>query len=114
MTAYTVYVTPQTLAEANRLPGNVRQRVKRAIDALETEPRPAASKALDFQEAKQIAGTEIEVRRLRLDKWRVLYTITETDKIVDVLAIRKRPPYDYGDLGQLLRNLGKSESSEHS
>jgi hypothetical protein len=24
------------------------------------------------------------------------------DKLVDVLAVRKRPPYDYGDLIQLL------------
>jgi hypothetical protein len=27
---------------------------------------------------------------------------TEAEKAVDVLAIRKRPPYDYGDLAQLL------------
>jgi mRNA interferase RelE/StbE len=46
------------------------------------------------------------VRRLRLDKWRVVYAITEEDKAVDVLAVRKRPPYDYSDLEKLLANMG--------
>jgi mRNA interferase RelE/StbE len=41
-----------------------------------------------------------------LDKWRILYAITEADKLVDVLAVRKRPPYDYGDLQQLLGDVG--------
>lgn len=31
-----------------------------------------------------------------------MYVITETERIVDVLAVRKRPPYDYGDLEALL------------
>ena len=39
---------------------------------------------------------------MRLDKWRVVYAITEAEHVVDVLAVRKRPPYDYGDLDRLL------------
>jgi mRNA interferase RelE/StbE len=35
----------------------------------------------------------------------VLYAITEADKSVDVLAIRKRPPYDYGDLEELIEEI---------
>jgi len=31
--------------------------------------------------------------------------IHEDDKIVDVLAVRKRPPYDYGDLESLLTEI---------
>ena len=49
---------------------------------------------------------EHELRRLRLDKWRVVYAITEEDQAVDVVAVRKRPPYDYGDLETLLADLG--------
>jgi len=37
-----------------------------------------------------------------LDRWRIVYAITGDGKIVDVLTVRKRPPHDYGDLGQLL------------
>ena len=40
--------------------------------------------------------------RLRLDRWRIVYGIMEEDKGVDVLAVRKRPPYDYGDLEELI------------
>jgi mRNA interferase RelE/StbE len=35
-----------------------------------------------------------------------VYAVTETGKTIDVLAVRKRPPYDYGDLDQL---LGRAE-----
>jgi len=43
-----------------------------------------------------------ELRRIRLDRWRIVYIINEDDESVDVLAVRKRPPYDYGDLSTLL------------
>lgn len=87
------------LREIQELPGHLRQRVKRAVRALADNPHPANSKNLD------VPGLEHEIRRLRLDKWRVVYAITEVDNAVDVLTVRKRPPYDYGDLETLLREL---------
>jgi mRNA interferase RelE/StbE len=80
------------------LPGSVRQRVRRTVTALASDPRPPKSKALD------VTGLPCEVRRLRLDAWRIVYAITEAERIVDVLAVRKRPPYDYGDLATLLED----------
>jgi len=77
----------------------MRQRIKRAIDQLSENPRPAKSKVLDVPEISQ------ELRRLRLDRWRIVYAITEEDNVIDVLAIRKRPPYDYGDLVTLIENI---------
>jgi mRNA-degrading endonuclease RelE of RelBE toxin-antitoxin system len=38
--------------------------------------------------------------RLRLDGY-VVHGISEGERTVDVLAVRKRPPYDYGDLAEL-------------
>jgi mRNA interferase RelE/StbE len=96
---YTVYVTPAAIREIKRLPGHVRQRVRRAIGSFAEEPRPSKSKVLD------VPGLPAEVRRLRLDRWRILYAITETDAAVDVLGVRKRPPYDYEDLRGLLENF---------
>lgn len=56
--------------------------------------------------AKMLAAdVEAELWRLRLDNWRILYAIDESQGIVDVLAVRKRPPYDYGDLEELLEDL---------
>jgi mRNA interferase RelE/StbE len=96
---YTVYVTPAAWKEIKSLPGRIRQRVRRAVDTLADDPRPAKSKAL------AVDGLSCEIRRLRLDAWRVLYAITEADQLVDVLAVRKRPPYDYGDLESLLKDF---------
>ena len=47
MGAYTVYITPLARMEIKALPGNVRQRVKRAIDALAGNPHPVRSLVLD-------------------------------------------------------------------
>lgn len=99
MTSYRVFITPRALKEAKELPGHMRQRIRRAIQALADNPRPANSKELD------VRGLAQDVRRLRLDKWRVVYAISEVDSIVDVLAVRRRPPYDYGDLDALLSEL---------
>ena len=46
-----------------------------------------------------------EVRRARLDRWRIVYLIDEETRILSILAVRKRPPYNYQDLAELLRSL---------
>jgi mRNA interferase RelE/StbE len=96
---YKVHVTPAAWKEMKSLPGKMRQRVRKAVDDLADDPRPARSKALDLPDVPA------EVRRLRLDQWRIVYAVTDSDTIVDVLAVRKRPPYDYGDLESLLKDL---------
>ena len=49
---------------------------------------------------------DLELRRLRIERWRVVYMIDEEWELVTVLAVRKRPPYDYEDLEELLAELG--------
>ena len=102
MSHYTVYITPRAWKEIKDLPGNMRQRVKQAVEALAENPRPPKSIQLNTP------GFEHDLRRLRLDKWRIVYAVSEADKTVDVLAVRERPPYDYGDLGQLLEESSPS------
>jgi mRNA interferase RelE/StbE len=96
---YQVFTTPRALREAKELPGHVRQRAKRAIRALAEDPRPSNSRAL------AVPDFDRELRRLKLDNWRVVYAVTEAENAVDVLAVRKRPPYDCGDLEILLSDL---------
>jgi mRNA interferase RelE/StbE len=98
---YKLYITPACFKEIKSLPGHIRQRVRKEIGALANDPRPSQTKALN------VPDIAVELRRLRLDKWRVLYAITEADKTVDVLAVRKRPPYDYGDLEELIEEIDK-------
>jgi mRNA interferase RelE/StbE len=88
LSQYTVYVIPGAWKEIKSLPGNVRQRVRRAIDALADNPHPPKSNQLD---ATGLPDFEAELYRIRLDRWRIVYAITEDDKVIDVLAVRKRP-----------------------
>ncbi|HYT91297.1 MAG TPA: type II toxin-antitoxin system RelE/ParE family toxin [Gemmataceae bacterium] len=99
MSRLKVYVTPTTWKEIKELPGKVRQRIRKAVEGLAENPRPAKSKA------RTVPDLQAEIRRLRIDRWRIVYAITEADGIVDVLAVRKRPPYDYGDLAALLEDF---------
>lgn len=99
MSGYKLYITPDCFKEIKSLPGHIRQRVRKEIGDLANDPRPPQSKALNVHDIA------VELRRLRLDKWRVLYAITEADKTVDVFAVRKRPPYDYSDLGELIEEI---------
>ena len=96
MSGYTVYLTPTAWDEVQDLPGHMRRRVRRAIAALADEPRPAESKALvrPIREEALVAQDTAtsaedqsqdpahELRHIRLDRWRIVYAITETDKEV--------------------------------
>ena len=102
MASYRVEVTRQARKEIRQLPGNMRQRVIRVLRALEQEPRPHNSRALDTAKA----GLELEpgakLLRIRIASWRIIYLVEEEWALVSVLAIRKRPPYQYDDLSELV------------
>jgi mRNA-degrading endonuclease RelE of RelBE toxin-antitoxin system len=80
--------------DLKRLPGNVRRQVIKAIDGLEQNARPTESKEL------ALVDDQREVRRLRLGHWRIIYLIVDEQPLI--LALRRRPPYDYSDLRSLL------------
>ncbi len=96
-----VWIKDEAKAEARALPGHVKQRVRQAILMLAEDPRPLASR-----EMRTAANVALEVRRVRLDRWRIVYAVDEEWKEVGVLAVRRRPPYAYDDLDDLLRELG--------
>jgi mRNA interferase RelE/StbE len=94
-----VWVDPLVYREIARLPGHMRQRIRQAIAALSDTPRPNNAKQLHVQ------GIEPEVWRLRIDQWRVVYTLDTLQELIIVWAVRKRPPYNYDDLLNLLESL---------
>lgn len=102
MSRYTVYIFPDLYKKLKKLPGNVRHRIKRVIDQFAQDPRPPKSKTL---ETTHILQTDLEIRRCRLENWRIIYAVNDAEKTVDVIAVRKRPPYDYGDLADLIEKL---------
>jgi mRNA interferase RelE/StbE len=105
MASYRVEVDREIHKQIRRLPGNVRQRVIRALKGFRNEPRPSGSKPLSVDDLGVVLPQrEFEPRRLRIESWRIVYVIEGDDLLVSVLAIRKRPPYQYDDLKGLLES----------
>jgi mRNA interferase RelE/StbE len=97
--SYRVWIDGRAVAEVREAPGNIRQRIKRAMVALGGTPRPADSKSLEWPPER------FEPRRLKMGNWRIIYAVYDSDGWVWVLAVRRRPPYDYGDLARLLDQI---------
>ena len=101
MGSYRVKITYAAKREIRNVPGHARALIFHAIQALESNPRPHPSKGLKSTKDFKIPQ-DVEVRRIRIDRWRVIYMIEKDLSNVTVLAIRKRPPYQYGDLENLI------------
>ncbi len=74
MSSYTVYIYPGAWKEIKNLRGHIRQRVKRTIDVLAQNPRPSSTNL-------ETPDFDREARRLRLDRWRVVYTATNKNVV---------------------------------
>jgi len=103
MTRLTLLIEPEVHHARKYLPGNVRQRVKRAIESLAEEPRFPDSRSLDATGLD--VPPHVELRRLQIDRWRIVYAVNDEEHWVWVLAIRRRPPYNYEDLEELIGGL---------
>lgn len=100
---YELYLEPAVHEARTALPRNVRQRVRRQIDALAGRPRPRNSRRLETGPVVLATGTEIW--RVRLDRWRIVYAVNDIERWVWVLGIYRRPPYKYEDLADLASRL---------
>jgi hypothetical protein len=83
MSPLDLWIEPDAYQARKALPGHVRQRVKREIEALVDDPQPPNSRALD------VTG------------------LNPTEGWVWVLSIQRRPPYDYEDLSELVGLVGE-------
>jgi mRNA interferase RelE/StbE len=100
---YRIWLEAEVHEMRTRLPGKVRQRVKRLISELRDQPRPSVSQPLDSTGLDVPSG--VEIRRIRLEEWRIIYAVNDSERWAWVLAIRQRPPYDYEDLPELMAKL---------
>jgi len=75
MTSYDLWLEPEVHHARKDLPGNFRQQIKRAVEQLANDPRPASSAPLDVSEIDVPAA--VEVRRLRLPPWRIIYAVND-------------------------------------
>lgn len=100
---YRLWLEAEVHQSRDLLPGNIRQRIKRLMDSLSSDPKPSRSRALDAEDLGLPA--EIEIRRVRMENWRIIYAVNDSEQWVWILAIRQRPPYDYDDLAELAVRL---------
>jgi mRNA interferase RelE/StbE len=82
---------PKTVhREIERLPGNMRQRVKQAVASLAFEPRPAHATELEAE----LAG----FWRIKLEEYRIIYTIDDDLVVVELVRVAKRTSKTYTGL----------------
>jgi mRNA interferase RelE/StbE len=79
--AYTVLLTPAAEREWRKLPRDIRRRARRALLALEGEPRPHGT-------TKLTGGSDRW--RIRVGDYRVIYHIDDAAQEVTVLRIAHR------------------------
>jgi len=72
------------------LPGHICQRVKRTIALLALNPRPETAKAMEDEWEGYY--------RIRVDNYRILYTIDDSALIVEIARVAKRGPDTYSEL----------------
>ena len=90
MTTYQLRISRKALREVDRLPGNVRQRIRRTLADLTREPRPRAARPL----TGELAG----LWRLRLEDYRIIYAIDDDEVVVTVVSVARRSPTTYAGL----------------
>ncbi len=81
MAQYDVQFKASAAKEFRKLPPDTKARIRKAINALKTDPRPPG--------VKKLTG-EINLYRIRVGDFRVIYEIDEEAKIVFVTRIRHR------------------------
>ena len=80
MADYRLDISRSAIKELEELPGSVIERVREKIRALSSEPRPPGSKKL----------RDRRDWRVRVGDYRILYTIDDSQRVIDIGAIRHR------------------------
>lgn len=101
--SYDLFLEPEVHAARHDLPGNMRQRIRRIIADLAVSPRPPESAVMDTESLD--LREDAELRRLRVERWRIIYAVCDIERWVWMLALRRRPPYGYEDLPELIARL---------
>jgi mRNA interferase RelE/StbE len=72
------------------LPGHIHQRIRQTIAGLAYDPRPST--------AKQMEDELSDHYRIRIENYRVIYTIDDEIILVEVIRVMKRTPKTYAGL----------------
>jgi mRNA interferase RelE/StbE len=81
MDEYSIVFARSARKELLALPTKVAQRVLDNIERLERDPRPPGCKKLEGS---------VNLWRIRIGHYRVLYAIDDEQRVIDVIAVRHR------------------------
>ena len=81
MDEYTITFARSARKELEALPSSIVSKIFPKIEALAREPRP--------QGCRKLQG-EANLWRIRIGEYRVVYTIYDADRLVDIIAVRHR------------------------
>lgn len=81
MADYAVLFARSARKELQNLDPQVARRIIKQIEALMTDPRPSGVVKLEGA---------ADLWRIRVGQWRVVYRISDRDRLVDVVAVRHR------------------------
>ncbi len=87
---WTIVIDQEPQKVLRRLPGDLRQRIDRAILALAEDPRPAG--------CRPVRDAPRGTYRVRVGTYRVIYTVLDTDRVIVVARVRKRDESTYRGL----------------
>lgn len=87
---YRLKLSRRVRADIDALPGHIRQRVRRTIALLAENPRPETARAL--------YGDLKGYYRIRIDAYRVIYTIDDDIVVIEIVRVAKRTSRTYNDL----------------
>lgn len=79
---YRIFINPTALKELSRLPKAMAKKAEKVIDSLADKPRPAG--------IKKLKGIDGVLYRIRFGDYRIIYSIEDEIKIVDILKIGHR------------------------
>ena len=79
---YTITINPSALKELSKLPKAIIKKTEKAISALAEQPRPVG--------VKKLKGIEEDLYRISVGDYRVIYSIEDEIKIIDILRIGHR------------------------
>ncbi len=79
---YTISIKPSALKELSKLPKATVKKTEKAIDALALNPRPDG--------VKKLKGSAEDLYRIRVGDYRIIYSIEDEIKIVDIIKIGHR------------------------
>ena len=78
---YRIDFSPSAARDFRKLPLATRERLRPAIDALATDPRPRGAKALSGWDG---------ALRIRVGEWRIVYRVKDEHLLVSVVRIGHR------------------------